>query len=300
MANAHHHHTHAAPITSINNAFLIGISINFLYVIFQIIIGLKINSLALLSDAGHNFLDVVGLALALLGFKLSKSKATKNYTYGFKKASILIALLNAVILLISIFAIGYEAIFRFGKPQPLPGITISIVAAVGILINGFSALLFFKNKENDINIKAAFLHLASDALVSIGLVIAGIIIYYTSLYWIDPLVSIIICIIIIGSTWGILKDSIRLSLDGIPENVNISELKNDIEKIEHVQSLHHIHIWANSTTENALTAHVQLPQNLEWSQLNSIKLEIKHELLHHNVHHSTLEFEFENCDAPNC
>jgi cobalt-zinc-cadmium efflux system protein len=167
-SHAGHNHSHVPEITSINKAFIVGIVLNLGYVIVQVIIGLKINSLSLLSDAGHNFLDVAGLALAMVAFKLSKSKSTDKYTYGFKKSSILISLLNAVILLVSIGAIGYEAILRFGNPQPLPGKIISIIAAIGIVINGVSAFMFFRDREKDINVKAAFLHLAADALVSLG------------------------------------------------------------------------------------------------------------------------------------
>ena len=224
-SHAGHHH-HAPPvITSLNKAFVVGIILNLTYVLIQVIIGLNINSLSLLSDAGHNFLDVAGLALAMLAYKLSASKSTEKYTYGYKKASILISLLNAVVLLISIGAIGYEAIFRFKYPQPLPGLTISIIAAIGIFINGVSAFMFFKDKDSDINVKSAFLHLLSDALVSMGLVVGGIIIYFTKWYWIDPLLSIILCIIIIASTWNLLKDSLRLSLDGVPDKVDIKKIK---------------------------------------------------------------------------
>jgi cobalt-zinc-cadmium efflux system protein len=171
-----HSHSHAPALTSLNNAFVTGIVLNLAYVIVQIIIGLQINSLSLLSDAGHNFLDVAGLALAMIAFKLSKSKSNEKYTYGYKKSSILISLLNAVILLISIGAIGYESFFRFQNPQPLPGVTIAIIAAIGIVINSVSAFMFFRDKDSDINVKAAFLHLASDALVSLGLVVGGVII----------------------------------------------------------------------------------------------------------------------------
>src|SRR6185312_1584823 len=161
MAHEHNHHTN--QITGINKAFVIGIILNLTYVLVQIIIGLKINSLALLSDAGHNFLDVAGLALAMLAFKLSKSKTTQHYSYGYKKASILISLFNAIVLLVSVGAIGYEAVFRFKNPEPLPGKLIAIIAGLGIVINGVSAFMFFKDKEKDMNVKAAFLHLAADA-----------------------------------------------------------------------------------------------------------------------------------------
>jgi len=298
--HAGHSHSHVPVITNLNKAFIIGIILNLAYVIIQIVIGLKINSLSLLSDAGHNFLDVAGLALAMIAFKLSKSKSTEKYTYGYKKSSILISLLNAVILLISIGAIGYEAIFRFQNPQPLPGITIAVIAAIGIAINGVSAFMFFRDRESDINVKAAFLHLASDALVSLGLVFGGIIIYYTHLYWIDPLLSLIICGVIIVSTWGLLKNSLRLSLDGVPNNVDIQEVKNKVLKMQGVKNFHHLHIWAISTTQNALTGHLVVANDFTIAQIIKLKHQIKHELEHLNIHHSTLEIETEICPELVC
>lgn len=298
--HAGHSHSHAPVITSLNNAFIIGIILNLAYVIIQVVIGLNINSLSLLSDAGHNFLDVAGLALAMIAFKLSKSKSTEKYTYGYKKSSILISLLNAVILLISIGAIGYEAIFKLQKPEPIPGVTIAIIAGIGIIINGVSAFMFFRDKESDINVKAAFLHLASDALVSLGLVTGGIIIYYTHLYWIDSLLSIIICVVIIVSTWGLLKNSLRLSLDGVPTNVNLKEIKENVLKLEGVKDFHHLHIWAISTSQNALTGHLVVSNEFSNQQITSLKHNIKHELLHLNIQHSTLETETESCQEVYC
>jgi len=298
--HSHAGHQHAPVITNLNKAFIIGIILNLAYVIIQVIIGLRINSLSLLSDAGHNFLDVAGLALAMIAFKLSGSKSTEKYTYGYKKSSILISLLNAVILLISIGAIGYEAIFRFQNPQPLPGTTIAIIAGIGILINGISAFMFFKDKESDINVKAAFLHLASDALVSLGLVVGGITIHYTSLYWIDPLLSIIVCMVIIASTWRLLKDSLRLSLDGVPDNVNLQQIKESILKMEGVIGFHHLHIWAISTTQNALTGHLVVSHELSNSQISALKQNIKHNLAHFNIQHPTLETETETCVEKGC
>ena len=298
--HAGHSHSHVPEITNINKAFIIGIILNLGYVIIQIVIGLQINSLSLLSDAGHNFLDVAGLALAMVAFKLSKSKSTNEYTYGYKKSSILISLLNAVILLISISFIGYEAIFRFQNPQPLPGKIISIVAAIGILVNGISAFMFFRDKGKDINVKAAFLHLASDALVSLGLVGGGVIIYYTHLYWIDPLLSIIICLVIIVSTWQLLKDSLRLSLDGVPENVSLQKIKDKILSINGVKDFHHLHVWAISTTQNAMTGHLVVSNELSNEQVSKLKHAVKHELEHLNIKHATLETETEICEEEVC
>lgn len=302
--HSHHGHHHHGPvtITNLNKAFVIGIVLNLAYVLIQVIIGLRINSLSILSDAGHNFLDVAGLALAMVAFKLTKSKSTEKYTYGYRKASILISLLNAVILLISIGAIAYEAAFRFKYPQPLPGITIAIIAAIGIFINGISAFMFFRDKDSDINVKSAFLHLASDALVSLGLVVGGVIIYYTHLYWIDPLLSIIICLVIIASTWNLLKDSLRLSLDGVPENVDLQKLKDAALKIKGINDIHHLHVWAISTTKNALTAHIVLDDNISMQQSQEIKEKLKHDFEHLNIHHVTLETEVKTaaCDETAC
>ena len=299
----HSHHNHGSVVLSnVNRAFIAGIILNLAYVIIQVVIGIKINSLSLLSDAGHNFLDVGGLALSLVAFKLTQSKSTEKYTYGYRKSSILISLLNAVILFISIGAIGYESIFRVAHPQQLPGKIISIIAAIGIVINAVSAFMFFTNKEKDINIKAAFLHLVSDAVVSLGLVIGGIIIYYTHYYWIDPALSIIICIVIIVSTWRLLKDSLRLSLDGVPPNVDMQKIKQIALNLKGIVEIHHVHVWAISTTQNALTAHLIIDDKITMQQLQQIKDTFKHELEHENIQHVTLETETRttHCDTVEC
>ena len=301
MGNHHHHHP-TTEIKSINTAFIIGIVLNLIYVFIQLIIGLVIHSLALLSDAGHNFLDVAGLALAMLAFKLASSKSTNRYTYGYKKASILISLINAVVLLVSIGAIAYEAIIRFANPTPIPGKIVAIIAFIGIIINGVSAFMFFRDKEKDINIKSAFLHLAADALVSLGLVIGGVLIYFTHQYWIDPLLSIIICIIIVTSTFNLLKDSWQLSLDGVPKNIDIEKVKITVLQMEGVIDIHHIHIWAMSTAQNAMTGHIVFDSKLDIEAQFLLKNKIKHDLFHLNIHHVTLETEIEtqDCKEFNC
>lgn len=301
-SHAGHHHHHVPEIKSLNTAFIVGIILNLGYVLIQVIIGLNINSLSLLSDAGHNFLDVAGLALAMLAFKLSKSKSTEKFTYGYRKASILVSLFNAVILLLSIGAIAYEAIIRLKYPAPIPGKTVALVAAIGIVINGVSAFMFFKDKESDVNVKSAFLHLLSDALVSLGLVIGGIVIYYTKLYWIDPVISIIICVIIITSTWSLLKDSLKLSLDGVPKNVDFNKIKEAALKTPGVLDIHHLHVWAISTTNNALTAHIVLDETVTIQQSKNIKDNLKHDFEHLNIQHATLETETlqEECKGAEC
>jgi cobalt-zinc-cadmium efflux system protein len=296
------HHHHAVDPKQVNRAFVIGIVLNFAFVLIEVGVGLSIHSLSLLSDAGHNLADVASLAMSLIAFRLLKVKATEKYTYGYKKTTILVALLNGAILLVSLGAIGYEAIHRLMDPQPLPGKTISIVAAIGIAINALTALLFFRNKENDLNIRGAFLHLLSDAIVSAGLVIGGLLIFYTNLYWIDAALSLVVAIIILFSTWSLLKDSLRLSLDGVPEGIELTKIKTVISKMDGVKDFHHIHIWAISTTENALTAHLVVDRNSDMAAVEALKHQIKHELLHQNVQHATLEIETENapCEEPDC
>lgn len=291
---AHDHHHHAPKITNLNRAFIIGIVFNLAYVVFQIVVGLRISSLSLLSDALHNFADVIALALSLLAFRLTTIKATERYTFGYKKASILIALLNSLVLLVSIGAIGYEAVLRFFKPEAQEGLTISIVSAVGIFINGFTALQFFRDKDSDLNVKSAFSHLAADAVVSLGLVVGGILIHYTGWIWIDPVLSLVVAFVIIGGTWSLVKDTLKLSLDGVPSDINLEKVREEILESSEVMDVHHLHVWAISTTENALTAHLVLKQELSFQEINTLKRNIKHHLEHVNIHHATLEFEVAN------
>ncbi|HET6227350.1 MAG TPA: cation diffusion facilitator family transporter [Bacteroidia bacterium] len=298
-AHEHHHH-HAPNITSLNRAFIIGIGLNMAFVVIECIAGFYTHSLALLSDAGHNLSDVAMLGLSLFAFQIAKRKATSRYTYGFHRGTILASLANAVILLIAVGSIGWEAIQRFITPVQTQGSTISIVAGIGIVINATSALLFFKDKETDLNVKGAYLHLALDALVSAGVVIAGLIITYTHASWIDPLISLVIMIVVIYSTWGLLKESLKLSLDAVPKSIHLEEVKNEILKTKGIKSIHHIHIWAMSTTKNAMTAHLILERNLDEEQIIAIKHSVKHALEHLNIQHVTLETELEYCQEESC
>lgn len=287
----HHHHHHAPKITNLNRAFIIGIVLNLGFVIFQIVVGFRINSLSLLSDAAHNFADVVALGLSLLAFKLASIKPTERYTFGYKKASILVALFNALVLLISVGAIGYEAILRFFSPEPQQGMTIAIVSGIGIVINSVSAMQFFRDKDSDLNVKSAFSHLAADAVVSLGLVVGGILIHFTGWVWIDPVLSLIVALVIVWGTWSLMKDTLRLSLNGVPNDIDVQKVKEEILESPEVASVHHIHIWAMSTTENALTAHIVLKQEIDLQTLTKLKKHIKHHLEYVNIHHATLEFE---------
>lgn len=294
MAHHHdHHHHHHGPIalTNVNTAFIVGIALNFLFVIIEVAVGLYVHSLSLLSDAGHNLADVGTLALSLLAFRLVKIKPTDEYTYGYRKTSVIVALFNGMMLMVSIGAIIYEAVHRFFNPEPLPGGIIALVAGAGIIINSVTALLFFRDKDKDMNIKSAYLHLLSDALVSLALVIGGIIIIYTGWFWVDSALSILVAVVIFFSTWGLLRDSFRLSLDAVPADIKMENIKNAATKVAGVKSLHHIHIWAISTTENALTAHLVLEKETTIERERLIKNELRHELQHQNIHHITLETE---------
>ena len=295
MPHDHHHDTKPAAV---NTAFILGITLNFLFVLVEVIAGLYIHSLSLLSDAGHNLADVATLSLSLLAFRLLKVKSNENYTYGYRKTSIIVALFNAMVLMVSTGAIVYEAAHRFFHAEPLPGGTIAWVAAIGIIINGATALLFLRDRKKDLNIKSAYLHLMSDALVSAGLVAGGIVIYFTHWFWIDPALSIIVALTIVFSTWKLLKESLRLSLDGVPVDMNLQQVKDAAKKIKGIINIHHIHLWGMSTTENALTAHIVIDAKTSFADAQKIKHDFKHRLAHMNIQHVTLEIESsdENCE----
>jgi len=294
-----HHHHHHHEITNLNKAFVVGIILNTAFVTAEVVVGWSSSSLALLSDAGHNATDVFSLLLSMFAFKASKAKATNKYTYGFKRATILNSLINAILLLFVTGAIVWEGVVRLKNPVHIPGVLVSVVAFMGIFVNGISAFYFFKDKEKDINVKGAYLHLLGDTLVSFGVVVTGVVIYFTQWFWIDTVVSFVIAIMILTSTWQLLTDSIRLALDGVPRNVDIKRVQEAILEYDEVCSIHHIHIWALSSSENALTAHVVV-QNSDITVFEKAKHSIKHTLEHLNVHHSTFEIESIACSQEWC
>lgn len=295
--NYSHSHDLRGSNAKVNNAYIIGISLNFIFVVIEVTVGLYVNSLSLISDAGHNLADVVALALSLLAFRLMKVRSNEKYTYGYRKTSILVALFNTMFLLVSIGAIAYEAVHRIFNPSPTSGGTIAIVAAIGIVINGATALMFLSNKDKDINIKSAYLHLMNDALISAGIVAGGIIIYYTNWFWVDSLFSIAVVVIILFSAWRLLRSSLRLSLDGVPGYISMDDIVSTALKIKGVKGIHHIHIWAISTTENALTAHLVLQPETNSEDEQLIKNDLKREFGHKNIHHITLETEKGDIDC---
>ena len=297
MSHEHsHQHSHAINAESLNKAFIIGIVLNLAFVVLEFAAGFWFDSLALLSDAGHNLSDVVSLVLALLAFRLAKVKANERYTYGYKKSTILVSLLNAVILLVAVGAIVIESIHKLNNPAVVPGGAIAWVAGVGVLINAFTAFLFMKDKEKDLNVKGAYLHMAADALVSVGVLVAGIIISRTGWYIIDPIIGLIVAVVILISTWNLLHDSLRLTLDGVPTSIDSQKVVEAIRALPGVDDVHHIHIWAISTTENALTAHIVLKQP---EGMQEVKHLIRHRLEDFGIGHATLEFEVpgEHCEA---
>lgn len=297
MSHKHsHQHSHAINAESLNKAFIIGIVLNLAFVVIEFAAGFWFDSLALLSDAGHNLSDVVSLVLALLAFRLAKVKANERYTYGYKKSTILVSLLNAVILLVAVGAIVIESIHKLNNPAVVPGGAIAWVAGVGVLINAFTAFLFMKDKEKDLNVKGAYLHMAADALVSVGVLVAGIVISRTGWYIIDPIIGLIVAVVILISTWNLLHDSLRLTLDGVPTSIDSQKVVEAIRALPGVNDVHHIHIWAISTTENALTAHIVLKQS---EGMQEVKHLIRYRLEDFGIGHATLEFEVpgEHCEA---
>lgn len=295
----HHHHHHATPTQSMNGIFILSIILNSLFVLIEAGVGLWQNSLSLLSDAGHNLSDVFSLLLVLIAFRLAKVQRNERFTYGYRKSTILISLLNAVILLVAVGAIVIESIHKFSEPTEVNGIAVSWTAGVGILINGATALLLMRGQKNDLNVRGAFLHMAADTLVSVGVVISGIIIHYTGWTVIDPIVSLIIAAVILISTWELLSDSLRLAVDGIPDGVELQEIEQLLAENEHVKETHHIHVWAISTTETALTAHIVLDDLACWPAVSE---QIKHTLSEHGITHATLEPEAadSHCHDPEC
>jgi cobalt-zinc-cadmium efflux system protein len=262
MTAAHHHdgeHRHAHARKSFGFAFALGTALNLGFVVVEAVFGLLSNSTALLADAGHNLSDVLGLLVAWGASVLSQRAPTDRYTYGLRSSSILAALFNAVFLLVAVGAIALEAAQRFAAPKPVAGVTVMVVAAVGILINGATAALFASGRKGDINIRGAFLHMVADAAVSAGVVVAGALILLTGAQWIDPVVSLAICVIIVWSTWGLLTDSIRMSLAAVPPGVNPPDVRAYLEGLAGVSELHDLHIWSMSTTETALTCHLVMP-----------------------------------------
>jgi cobalt-zinc-cadmium efflux system protein len=249
-------HTHEHPPPDYSRSFIVGVALNLTYIAFETVFGILAGSLALLADAGHNLSDVLGLLLAWGASYMGRRRPTVRRTYGWRKSTILAALFNAVILMVAMGAIAWEAIQRFNTPAVIAGRTIVWVAALGVIINALTAMLFVTGRKADLNIRGAFLHMAADAAVSAGVVLAGIAILYTGWGWLDPLLSLIIVAIILIGTWGLLRDSLNLAMDAVPAHIDPEAVRSYLQGLPGVDDVHDLHIWAMSTTESALTVHL--------------------------------------------
>lgn len=302
MAHTHTHHyphSHGHQPASLNGIFVVSIVLNLLFVAIEAGVGFYENSLSLLSDAGHNLSDVFSLVLALTAFKLAGVHPTRRFTYGYRKSTVLISLLNAIILLVAVGAIVIESLHKIDTPEAINGHAVSVTAGVGIVVNGLTAWLLMRSQKDDLNVRGAFLHMAADTLVSVGVVVSGLVITYTGFTLIDPLISLLIAAVILVSTWHLLTESLRLSLDAAPQNIDRNKVDEILNADEDICGAHHIHVWAISTTETALTAHLVLKDINRWP---TVRQRIRERLKRVGIEHCTLEAELagEVCGASAC
>jgi len=284
-----HHHHHMPDPASHGRAFALAIGVNALFVAIEFIYGFIAHSTALMADAGHNLSDVLGLVLAWGAAVLTKSAPTRRYTYGLRGSSILAALGNGLLLMIACGAIALEAVQRFAEPSPVQGMTVSVVAAIGVLINGFSAWLFMAGSKGDLNLRGAYLHMAADAALSLGVVISGLVIMGTGWTWIDPAVSLAIVVVIVLGTWSLLRESVQMSMAAVPPGVDAGAVRGWLAGQPGVKEVHDLHIWAISTTENALTAHVVMPGGYPGDRvLDEMVAKLRADF---GIHHCTLQVE---------
>ncbi len=310
MGGAHHNHHHAAghdnghghhhgagghshgPV-NYGRVFGIGIALNLAFVGIEGFYGFVTGSMALLADAGHNLSDVLGLVIAWGAWRLSRRRPTARFTYGLRGSSILAALFNAVFLMVACGAIALEAIQRFSAPAPVSGGTVMIVAGIGIVINLGTALLFARGSQGDINIRGAFLHMAADAAVSAGVVIAGLLTLKTGATWIDPATSLVIVAVIVAGTWGLLRESLAMAMQAVPNRIDPGAVVRALGEVEGVARVHHLHIWPTSTTETALTAHLVIPDGHPGDAFLRATATMLHERF--GIGHATLQIEQDEC-----
>ncbi|MCX6558457.1 MAG: cation diffusion facilitator family transporter [Candidatus Aminicenantes bacterium] len=290
-----HHHQGSADTH--DRAFTIGIALNVAYVIGEGLFGVFSGSLALLADAGHNLSDVVGLLLAWGASTLSRRKPSQRRTYGWHSSSILAAMLNAVILLLAVGAIAWEAVKRLAHPAPVAGKTVIVVAAMGVIVNSVSALQFMSGRKSDLNLRGAFLHMAADAAVSAGVVVAGVAMLLSGWLWLDPVLSLLIAVVILTGTWGLLRESLDLALDAVPYGINPGAVESYLRNLCGVSAVHDLHIWAMSTSETALTAHLVKAAADDDDALIAQASRELHERF--KIAHSTLQWERSAAQCPN-
>jgi cobalt-zinc-cadmium efflux system protein len=287
-SHGHHHHHHPAPDGS-SRAFALAVGLNALFVAIEFAYGFIANSTALMADAGHNLSDVLGLLLAWGAAVLAKTAPNGRYTYGLRSSSILAALGNSLLLMVACGAIALEAVQRFSQPAPVAGTTVSIVAAIGVLVNGFSAWLFMSGSKDDLNVRGAYQHMAADAAISLGVVVSGLVIMYTGWTWLDPLVSLAIVLMILAGTWSLLRESVQLMMAAVPAGVDAGRVSQFLAERPGVSEVHDMHIWAISTTENALTAHVVMPGGYPGDKvIDEMVDQLRKDF---SIHHCTLQVE---------
>jgi cobalt-zinc-cadmium efflux system protein len=284
-----HGHSHSHRSTDYDRAFAIGIALNVAYIAAETAVGLLAGSLALLADAGHNLSDVLGLGLAWGAAVLARRTPGGRFTYGLRSSSILAALANAIILLVVTGGLAWEAALRLAHPAPVEGGAMAWVAGIGILVNGATALLFMRGRERDLNIRSAFLHMLADALISAGVVATGIAIALTGLARIVPLVTLLVCAVIVYGTWDLMKEAIGLALDAVPEGIDPALVRAHLASLPGVAAIHDLHIWGMSTTETALTCHLVMPQGHPGdAMLTQVARDLEHRF---GIHHATLQIE---------
>jgi cobalt-zinc-cadmium efflux system protein len=297
MTHPHHHHDHPhghshaghshAP-DNFGAAFAVGVALNTAFVVAELVFGYAANSLALISDAVHNFSDVIALLLAWGATWLARKEPTQKHTYGYRRASILAALINAGLLLIAVGGIAVEAVNRIQQPAAVAGWTVVWVAALGIVINGGTALMFMRGRHGDLNIRGAYLHMAADAGVSFGVVVAALAIMLTGWLWIDPAISLCIAVVVLASGWGLARDSVNLALDGVPKSIELAQVRDYLGRLDGVTEVHDLHIWAMSTNETALTAHLVRPAGHDDAFLHGVCEQLSRRF---NIQHATLQIE---------
>ena len=303
--HSHHHghghdhgHGHAHAPADFGRAFAVGILLNLGFVIIEAVYGFVANSMALLADAGHNLSDVLGLVVAWAGAAMARRASSQRFTYGLKKAPILAALANSLFLLLAVGAIGAEAIRRLFDPAPTDGATVMVVAGIGIVINGATALMFARGREHDINIRGAYLHMSADAAVSAAVVFAGLVILWTGQQWVDPVMSLAVAVVILWGSVGLLKESVWMSLAGVPSGIDVDQVELALGELDGVETVHDLHVWPLSTTETALTAHLVAPDVASTDQLLSAARAMLHQRF--RIEHCTLQIERTHLEDTRC
>jgi cobalt-zinc-cadmium efflux system protein len=300
-AHGHHGHGHSHAPASFGRAFAVGVALNSGFVVLEVVYGLFAHSLALVADAGHNLGDVFGLLLAWGATIWARRAPTARHTYGWRRSSILAALGNAAFLLVSVGVIGWEAVQRLRHPAPVEAQAMIWVSAAGIVVNSITALMFMSGRKGDLNVRAAFLHMAGDALISAGVVVAGVVISFTGWLWLDPAVSLVLVAVIVAGTWGLLRDSTNLALDAVPAGIDAAGVRDYLSSLPTVVEVHHLHVWGLSTSEVALTAHVVLAAD---GDATALLHTINHDLEERfHIGHATIQIEAagqEECPRKEC